>query len=272
MVHSLPDSFTDSHLFLLHSPTPLPSLLQTPSGHLSETEIARVAGTEVAHLLLPMVGRVLLWGHQPRDPAVQGRAGRQGQHGAQATESSSVWAGQAVGEGEVGPGVKSVRVALEDVVSCQSIGLDPERVLRVWRVRVGWFSFDFFFLSLFTKDLGRVLAAQSCTFQILLGAGWGMDWLVFSSSRLLTQSNFEPLTELDSSCLLVPATTPPTCPDHLSQGLTRKPSMWPNSAGPAPSNASLAWPRPEHLPHLPDWLGARPTQPSAGGLLRGRSG
>lgn len=53
--------------------------------------------------------------------------------------------GRQVGEGEVGPGVKSVRVVPEDVVSRQSIGLDPERVLRVWQVRVGWFSFDFFF-------------------------------------------------------------------------------------------------------------------------------
>ena len=36
-------------------------------------------------------------------------------------------------------------------MSRQSIGLDPQRVLRVWWLRVGWFSFDFFF-PLYSKD------------------------------------------------------------------------------------------------------------------------
>ncbi|VCX31282.1 unnamed protein product [Gulo gulo] len=125
-----------------------------------------------------MVGGGLFGGQHPRDLATQGRAERQGQPGAQATETSSVRVGQAVRGGEVGPGVKS-----EDVVSRQSIELDPERALRVWWVRVGWFSFDFFF-PFSPRILGRVLAAQICTFQILLGARCGMDWLAFSNPRL----------------------------------------------------------------------------------------
>ena len=68
-------------------------------------------------------------------------------------------------------------------MSHQSIGLDPQRALRVWWLRVGWFSFGFF--PPFTaKILSGVLAAQICTFQILLGAVWGMGLVRFSNSRL----------------------------------------------------------------------------------------
>ena len=79
----------------------------------------RVVGTgETTDLLLPEVGGAPLWGHRSRDPARQGRAMCQGQHGAQ---------GRAGSGGRRGGAWSQARESSpEDVVSRQSIGLDPE--------------------------------------------------------------------------------------------------------------------------------------------------
>lgn len=110
-VHSLADSFTDSHHFLLPCPHLCLSSHRRLAGTSHLVEIRVVGTEETADLLLPAVGGVPLQGHQPRDPAAQGSAGCQRRHGAQATATSSAWVGQGAGEGEVGLGIKSVRAA-----------------------------------------------------------------------------------------------------------------------------------------------------------------
>lgn len=107
---------------------------------------------------------------------------------------------------------------------------------------------------------GRVPAAQICTFQILLGSVWAMDWLVFPIPGFRPKVILKPLGR--TGCILSfpypcnysppPAAPDPTGTDHLSKETARKPSVWPNQAGPTLSDASLACPWPEHVPHL--WL------------------